>query len=178
MERYEFEDQISDYIENNLTLKKRKKFEQYLNENKNAKKLVDAVQYNIKKLNKLPKVSISSDFNQKIINSINDDRLKPKIKKDEEKKTYFGFKPLELGLMFSFIALFSLISYQLFFKKNLYNDSSNYYTKMKERVLENNFIPDTSRSQSQFVKADKDTVIKNKNSYKGDLNKIKLVKYK
>ena len=49
---------------------------------------------------------------------------------------------------------------------------------MKEKVLENNFIPDTSRSQSQFVKADKDTVIKNKNSYKGDLNKIKLVKNK
>ena len=106
MERYEFEDQISDYIENNLTLKNRKKFEQYLNENKNAKKLVDEVQYTIKKLNKLPKVSTSSNFNQEIINSINDDRLKPKIKKDEEKKTYFGFKPLELGLMFSFIALF------------------------------------------------------------------------
>ena len=41
MERYEFEDQISDYIENNLSLKKRKIFVEYLKNNQDAQKLVD-----------------------------------------------------------------------------------------------------------------------------------------
>ena len=41
MERYEFEDQISDYIENNLSLNKRKIFVEYLKNNQDAQELVD-----------------------------------------------------------------------------------------------------------------------------------------
>ena len=50
MNRYEFEDLISDYIENSLSLSKRKEFENYLTEDPEAQSLVDHVRSTIDQL--------------------------------------------------------------------------------------------------------------------------------
>ena len=90
MERYEFEDQISDYIENNLSLKKRKIFVEYLKNNQDAQELVDEIENNIKKLNNLPKIVTSPDFNDHVNTAIKDVGLNPEINKSSDKKSLFG----------------------------------------------------------------------------------------
>ena len=47
MDRFEFEDLISAYIENDLPLNKRKEIEAYLYKNPSQYKLVDQIAYNI-----------------------------------------------------------------------------------------------------------------------------------
>ena len=43
MNRYEFEDKISDYIDNQLSVSERKDFEDFLNSDNEAKELVESV---------------------------------------------------------------------------------------------------------------------------------------
>ena len=50
MNRYEFEDKISDYIDNQLSVSERKDFEDFLNSDKEAKELVESVRKTIKLL--------------------------------------------------------------------------------------------------------------------------------
>ena len=47
MNRYQFEDLISDYLENSLSLTKRKEFELYLSKNPGAADLVNQVRNNM-----------------------------------------------------------------------------------------------------------------------------------
>ena len=54
MERYEFEDLISDYLENSLSLKKRKDFELYLSENPGSSELVDQMKNTIMQMKSVP----------------------------------------------------------------------------------------------------------------------------
>ena len=70
MNRYQFEDLISEYIENELTISKRKLFESYLEDNPDAKDLVESVRINQGKMKSLPKVSSSSDFNTRLLAKI------------------------------------------------------------------------------------------------------------
>ncbi|MED5426316.1 MAG: zf-HC2 domain-containing protein, partial [Candidatus Neomarinimicrobiota bacterium] len=63
MNRYQFEDLISEYIENELSLSKRKEFEAYLEENPDAKGLVESIQTNMAQMKTIPEVRVSPDFN-------------------------------------------------------------------------------------------------------------------
>jgi len=105
MERYEFEDLISDFIENNLSLKKRKLFLEYLEKNQSAKKLVDEIRSNIKKLNRSPNLSASHDFNDRIISSVKNIKLKPELIKLNDKRRLYGFSYLQSGLIFCFLVV-------------------------------------------------------------------------
>ena len=57
MDRYQFEDLISAYIENELSLSKRKEVESYLAENPLEEKLIKQVSLNMKTLKNSPKIS-------------------------------------------------------------------------------------------------------------------------
>ena len=72
MNQYQFEDLISDYVENKLTISKRKDIEKYLKENPKDELKVNQVRENILFLKSLPKTKVSSDF---------DSKLKDRIKK-------------------------------------------------------------------------------------------------
>ncbi len=177
MERYEFEDQISDYIENNLSIKKRKIFLEYLENNESAKNLVDEIKNNIKKLNNAPKLETSLDFNDRIIKSVKNIKLNPDSIKSNDKKRLLGFTYLQGGLMISFIILSGIIGQYLFFNESRINKSLPYYTKMKENNIKQSLSQNDYSSSKKLVNTSKDTLQKNKknNSYKGELNKIKLV---
>ena len=51
MNRYEFEDKISDYIENQLSVSERKAFEEYINENKEGRDLLHSITKTINVIN-------------------------------------------------------------------------------------------------------------------------------
>ena len=70
MDRYQFEDLISAYIENELSLSKRKEVESYLAENPLEEKLIKQVSLNMKTLKNSPKISAKENFNiQKVVES-------------------------------------------------------------------------------------------------------------
>ena len=55
MTRYEFEDLISDYLENELSFSKRKEFENYLENDPHAKSLVKSINFHKQKMSLLLK---------------------------------------------------------------------------------------------------------------------------
>ena len=62
MNQYQFEDLISDYVENKLTISIRKDVEKYLKENPKDVLKVNQVRENILFLKSLPKTKVSSDL--------------------------------------------------------------------------------------------------------------------
>ena len=62
MNRYEFEDKISDYIDNQLSVSERKDFEDFLNSDNEAKELVESVRKTIKLLSSAETVKSSNEF--------------------------------------------------------------------------------------------------------------------
>ena len=58
MNRYQFEDLISAYIDNEITLSKRKDFEDYMKDNPDSEKLLSLIKSNISKLNQIPKLKV------------------------------------------------------------------------------------------------------------------------
>ena len=70
MNRYQFEDLISAYIENELSLSKRKEVESYLAENPHEDKLVNQISLNIQTLKNSPKVTTKENFNKRLLKRI------------------------------------------------------------------------------------------------------------
>ena len=71
MNRYEFEDRISDWIENSIDIKERKEFEQFLTENPEYQKKVDSVRKTINIMKTTPSLKTSEDFDKKLQVRIN-----------------------------------------------------------------------------------------------------------
>ena len=89
MNRYQFEDLISEYIENELSLSKRKEFEAYLEENPEARSLVDSVRYTMDTMRSLPKVKASPKFNERLMTRIKSDIARSDTPMPS-KGTFFG----------------------------------------------------------------------------------------
>ena len=113
MERYEFEDLISDYLENSLSLKKRKDFELYLSENPGSSELVDQMKNTIMQMKSVERVTTSVDFMDRLMNKIqvskNDTRQYA-----AEQSTIFGFTPLYASVMTSLVLALVFVGFQLF----------------------------------------------------------------
>ena len=113
MNRYQFEDLISEYIENELSFSKRKEFESYLEGNPDALEMVNAIRSNIKKAGALPKVKTSSDFNDRLL-----DRIRSASDEGTDglpiKGLIFGFSPIHASIMMGLVIAFVFINIQLF----------------------------------------------------------------
>ena len=70
MNRYEFENLISDYLEGELSFSKRKEFESYLEENEDAKLLFLRVKNTLNDMKNAEKISTSENFNSKLLSKI------------------------------------------------------------------------------------------------------------
>ena len=70
MNRYEFENLISDYLEGELSFSKRKEFEFYLEENEDAKLLFFRVKNTLNDMKNAEKISTSENFNSKLLSKI------------------------------------------------------------------------------------------------------------
>ena len=100
MDRYKFEDSISSYLDNEMNLIERQEFEDYMNENPEAKSLFENVKNNIHLIKEIPQINTSPDFINKLFSRIEYEKNRP-LKKIIEKpsNTFFGFSPLYASLM-------------------------------------------------------------------------------
>ena len=67
MDRYKFEDSISAYIDNELSLTDRQEFEEYIEKNPDAKSILEDILKNINLIKSLPKIKASSTFMSKLL---------------------------------------------------------------------------------------------------------------
>ena len=113
MERYEFEDLISDYLENSLSLKKRKGFELYLSENPGSAELVGQMKNTIMQMKSVERVTTSVDFMDRLMNKIQVSKNNTRQYTGEQ-SAIFGFTPLYASVMTSLVLALVFVGFQLF----------------------------------------------------------------
>ena len=138
MNRYQFEDLISEYIENELPLSRRKEFEDYMKHNQDSRELVNSMKNNIKKLNQVPKLKVSHSFNEALLDKL--ETFKNNPQKIGDKKMVFGFTPKHATLMAGFVMAFIFISFKLV-DSNLGSDTVN-----TKNLVDNQFQKPSSSS--------------------------------
>ena len=121
MNRYQFEDLISDYIENKLPIAKRKKFEAFMEANPEAKDQLESIRLLMKSMKKLPEVKTSDEFTEKLMNRVEFEKNRPSAKKYATStvgKTYFGFTPVYATVMTALVVAFVVVGMKLVPKTN------------------------------------------------------------
>jgi hypothetical protein len=113
MDRYQFEGYISDYLENSLSIAKRKEFEQFLAEHPKSKEQVVAVRLTISQLKKLPAIKTSNEFNIKLQERIARQRDINPVQLKKRKPMIFGFTPLTASMMSLVVLAIVFVGYEL-----------------------------------------------------------------
>jgi len=96
MDRYQFEDLISDFIENKLSMSQRKNFETYLDENPEAMQQLDSVKQVIASMKSMPEVSTSTDFMKNLNKRIAAEKEAQSVVKTT--RSFTGYTPLMASL--------------------------------------------------------------------------------
>lgn len=96
MDRYQFEDLISDFIENKLSMIQRKDFETYLDENPEALQQLDSVKQVIASMKSMPEVSTSTDFMKNLNKRIAAEKEAQSVVKTT--RSFTGYTPLMASL--------------------------------------------------------------------------------
>ena len=163
MNRYQFEDLISSYIENEITLSKRKEFERYLKDNPDSEELVSAIKGNIVKLNQIPRLKVKSSFNNTLKNKIDDLNSNPRLGKD--KNLIFGFSPLNASFLFGLSIAFIVISFQLI------NPNFDYQQASESQFVNNELSKDIIPSKNPNKVIDSNLVDIKEDTSKSEINK-------
>ena len=174
MNRYEFENLISDYLEGELSFSKRKEFESYLEENEDAKSLFFRVKITLNDMKNAEKISTPENFNSKLLSKIKDKA--PLIQND--RSNIFGLSPLYASIFSSLCLAVILISYSLIAPKPVSNSNLEYSLvpiDKSQKVAQSQ----TVRNNTNFTINDKsDSLDANTKEYKPNRkNKIKFVNY-
>ena len=96
MDRYQFEDLISDYIENNLSMNQRKQVEAYLEENPEAKQQIESVKQVMASMKSMPGISTSAEFMNNLNRHINAEKEAKSVVKST--RSFAGYTPLMASL--------------------------------------------------------------------------------
>ena len=163
MNRYQFEDLISSYIDNEITLSKRKEFERYMKDNPDSEKLVSAIKSNIVKLNQIPRFKVKSSFNDTLKSKINDFNSNPKL--GNAKNLIFGFSPLNASFLFGLFIAFIFISFQLI------NPNFDYQQTSESQLVNNGSSNDINTSKNLNEVIDSDLVDVKEDTSKFEINK-------
>jgi hypothetical protein len=113
MDRYQFEGYISDYIENSLSIAKRKEFEQFLAEHPESKEIIESVRSTISQLNNLPTVKTSDVFMVKMQKRVAKQRDIIPAQMERRKPMIFGFTPLTASMMSLVVLAIVFVGYEL-----------------------------------------------------------------
>ena len=176
MNRYQFEDLISSYIDNEITLSKRTEFERYMKDNPDSEKLVSTIKGNIAKLNQIPRLKVKSSFNDTLKSKIDDLNSNPRLGKD--RNLIFGFSPLNASLLSGLFIAFIIVTFQLINPNFEYQKTSE--TQLVNNELNKDIIPSKNFNKvidSDLVDVKEDTSKSeiNKQDRKDLTNKIQLV---
>ncbi|MBC8346012.1 MAG: zf-HC2 domain-containing protein [Candidatus Marinimicrobia bacterium] len=119
MDRYQFEDAISAYLDNELPLSDRKAFEDFMKANSDAKILVDSIRSNMTSVKSLSQIKTSGSFMSSLHKMIEFEKSRPSKKfVNRPSKTLFGFTPLYAGIMTVLIATFITVGINLWPESN------------------------------------------------------------
>jgi len=166
MNSYQFEDLISDYLENSLSISKRKKFEIFLKNEIGAKEKVDQIKKNMVILGSLNQVTVSNQFNDNLMTKIKTDSSKSKYPFSSKNRYLLGLKPFD-----SFV-FFGLIILSLFLSNELYNEIFP-KSDLKSSPSSKNIVEDKNLTKSELDQIDS---LKIKNDRKDKFSKkIRLV---
>ncbi len=172
MDHHKFEDLISSYIDNELSLKKRKEVEKYLINNPDAQELVEDIKINIAQLKKLPKLKVNKNFNKKLLNNI--DRYDFNNIKKKEDNLFFGFSVLNASMITSLMVLLFFLVYEVVSPLN--NSTAplneNFVDKEKPFPKVNNNRDKIIQPSQNLVDIKNDSINNPKKDYS---NKIKYV---
>ena len=180
MERYQFEDLISDYIENKLPVAKRKEFEAFMEENLEAKKQIDSIRSLLNSMKDLPEIKTSDNFMENLMKKVEFEKNRPSKNiyvNPNRMKTYFGFTPVYATVMSCLIVALVVVALQL-----MPTDKFNLISVPNNIVEQETVIPSPSNvispNQDLMLAEDDDTTNVDKpnrlNSGQFD-KKIKLV---
>ena len=176
MNKIEFEDLLSKYIENDLSLADRKKIETYINDNKSARNLLSSTKKTLRLVNDLESINASKNFDLVLFHKLK--KLKNRnisSKMYTKKRTFFGFTPLNGAFISLLIVLFIGISFNLLSTVLLDPINQNVVAKEDLNDLNNNKLNDSSSSLVSAVKDSSKT--KKLNRKKFDLkDKVQFVK--
>ena len=174
MNRYEFENLISDYLDGSIPFKKRKEFEDYMKDDKDAEALVSNIKTTISEMNNSQKVKVADNFNEKLLSRVKNEGIVNK-----PNNTILGFTPFYASILSCLCVAFFVVASQLI---NVSQDSSseiktNQYTAELEQ---NN--PSYSKSvdleKKLIVDSNIDSLQDKKEKEKpNNSNKIKFVNY-
>ena len=174
MNRYVFESLISDYIEGELSFKKRKELEAYMKEDIAAEKLLNDVKKTLNEMKTLSRVSTSSEFNSKLLLKVNS---KIPLSLDN-KNNIFGFTPFYASIFSSICIIIFIIGYTFFPTNNNLSPNANYSNNLNQKTQ---VSPGAKKYNSDIDLASDtsiDSVQNNDKKYKvGKNNKIKFVNY-
>ena len=174
MNRYEFENLISEYLDGSIPFKKRIEFEDYMKEDKDAEALVSNIKTTISEMNNSQKVKVADNFNEKLLSRVKNEGIVSK-----PNNTILGFTPFYASILSCLCVAFFVVTSQLI---NVSQDSSseiktNQYTAELEQ---NN--PSYSKSvdleKKLIVDSNIDSLQDKKEKEKpNNSNKIKFVNY-
>jgi len=179
MNRYEFEDKISDYLENQLSVSERKAFEGYIKDNNEARELLDSILKTIDLINTQKSIKTSQRFMPNLIKKVNSyKKTSTKQNNLQNKKLFFGLTPANSVLMSAFIFAFVLLLLNIVPNENTFFQSnivSNKKTKIEKTIPK---TPLNTNVEVELVQSDSsESLAKPKEKIKLG-NKIKLVKNK
>ncbi|MFQ6678163.1 MAG: anti-sigma factor family protein [Fidelibacterota bacterium] len=140
MDRYQFEDLISEYIENNLSMSLRKEFETYLDDHPGAKEQIKSVKQIMESMKSLPIVKTSDSFTDNLykrITVINEGKSTAK-----PTHTFAGYQPLMVGL--SAVAIIAVLMLGIELAQPKTPQPAGFPSNMAEGKDYNN-IPDVNR---------------------------------
>lgn len=130
MNRYQFEDLISDYLENELSLSKRKEFEAYIENNQDAEKLVESISSNMDRLKSFPRIKTKTNFNENLLQSIKN--KKHNSGNSGKDGMIFGFSLMNATFLTALFTAFIFVTIQLFdLQKKNDSDSQDFFVKKK-----------------------------------------------
>lgn len=115
MDRYQFEDLISDYLEGALSLAQRQEFESYCAEHPDCRQQVEDLRSLLSSLHRLPLVHTAPGFMDRLLERVAVERnRRPAPTNLAGQRTYFGFTPLYAGLLAAVLVAVVVVAVQLF----------------------------------------------------------------
>ena len=171
MNRYEFENLISDYLDGSMSFNKQKEFEQYMEQDSDAAYLVKNIRKTISDMNELKQVKVSDNFNDKLLLRVKTER----IVSGPEKNTLFGFTPFYASVLFCLCISLFVVTSQLF-NVSEYSDFDNNSYQYKASLNDDLIV--NKESKNLMIDSNVDSLKNNEDRKKlSNSNKIKFVNY-
>ncbi|MAI85596.1 MAG: hypothetical protein CMF99_00155 [Candidatus Marinimicrobia bacterium] len=175
MDRYQFEDLVSAYIENELSLSKRKEVESYLAENPLDKELIKQVSLYMKTLKNSPKIAAKENFNKRLLERIKSENSHLAHKSKSE-KTLFGFSVFHASILISLFAVLFILSLEITESTPRFQNSGNKKFVESKNILDkkeiNKQLDEEEIPKTNFTDFKNDTTKKEKRDFSKNIKYV------